>query len=198
LAAKQIADRGKLNWLTPACAVIGALILFTVIAACQPDTSLLLFWFVAAPLLIAISIGLLIYVSARKSRGKRLRVLSTLAIVWALAVAIFIYDLKHPSAIRSAARWRVWSHNYKSQVLAQPNSNDGEFKHIEWDGWGMAGMDTSVFLVYDPEDKLSTAASSGQSGKFDGIPCEVSRVNRLESHWYAVQFYTDQSWDSCE
>jgi hypothetical protein len=68
-------------------------------------------------------------------------------------------------------------------------------RHIEWDGWGWAGMDTTVFLVFDPADSLSTAAKSHQPGKYNGLPCEVSRVRRLRSHWYNVQFYTDEYWD---
>jgi hypothetical protein len=41
------------------------------------------------------------------------------------------------------------------------------------------------------------AAISRQPGKFNGIPCEVQLVRRLESHWYTVQNYTDQYWDKC-
>jgi hypothetical protein len=50
------------------------------------------------------------------------------------------------------------------------------------------------YLVFDPGDSLSAAAASHQPGKFNGIPCEVYRVRRLESHWYTVLFYTDEDW----
>ena len=53
---------------------------------------------------------------------------------------------------------------------------------------------TIVYLVFDPADSLSPAAKGHQPGKFSGIPCEVPRVQRLESHWYAVTFYTEESW----
>jgi hypothetical protein len=49
-----------------------------------------------------------------------------------------------------AAKWFARSHDYKSEVLAQPSSI-GELRHIEWDGWGWAGQDTTVYLVFDPE-----------------------------------------------
>lgn len=52
------------------------------------------------------------------------------------------------------ARWMFWSGSYKAQVLAQPDSTNNELKHIEWDGWGGAGMDTTVYLVFDPTDSL--------------------------------------------
>jgi hypothetical protein len=95
--------------------------------------------------------------------------------------------------IRSAARWFVWSHRYKAEVLAEPNAT-GELKHIEWDGWGWAGQDTTVYLVFDPTDSLSTAWRNHRPGKFNGIPCEVPVVDRMEKSWYAVQFYTDEWW----
>jgi hypothetical protein len=75
-------------------------------------------------------------------------------------------------AIRSAARWLAWSRHYKPEVLAQPNVT-GELKHVEWDGWGSVGQDTTVYLVFDPTDSLSTAARDHHPGKFNGIPCEV-------------------------
>ncbi len=92
------------------------------------------------------------------------------------------------------ARWLVWSRSYKAEVLAQPNLANEELKHIEWDAWGWAGMDTTVYLVFDPTDSLSQAASNRQPGKYSGIPCEVFLVRRLESHWYTVWFYTNYEW----
>jgi hypothetical protein len=92
------------------------------------------------------------------------------------------------------ARWLLWSRSYKTEVLVQPSSANGELKHIEWDGWGWAGMDTTVYLAFDPSDSLSQAASSRQPGKYSGIPCEVFLVRRLESRWYTVCFYTNYEW----
>jgi hypothetical protein len=98
-------------------------------------------------------------------------------------------------SIRSATKWLMWSQRYKREVLAQSGGTAGELKHIEWDGWGFPGAgDTTVYLVYDPTDSLSAAAKSNQPGKFVGIPCAVPLVSRLESGWYAVRFYTEESW----
>jgi hypothetical protein len=33
--------------------------------------------------------------------------------------------------------------------------------------------------------------------KYNGIPCEVFRVRRMERQWYTVQFYTDSDWTHC-
>lgn len=108
--------------------------------------------------------------------------------------ALWWVVIGHRSAIGTTTKWLLLSRGYKVEVLAQPDSTNGELKHVEWDGWGWAGMDTVVYLVFDPTDSLSPAASSHQPGKYRGIPCEVFLVRRLESHWYTVWFYTNYEW----
>jgi hypothetical protein len=119
----------------------------------------------------------------------------TLAIYWAISAALFV----NYSGVRSAARWCLWSRHYKASVLAQPDSKNGELKHIDWDGWGFPGAgNTETYLVFDPTDSLAAASKSRQPGKFDGIPCSVYRVSRLEGRWYAVLFYTGYRWGEQE
>jgi len=105
--------------------------------------------------------------------------------------------IKNYAEVRSDARWFLWSKRYKAELLKQQNSTNGELRHVEWDGWGWAGMDTTVYLVFDPNNSLADAAKSHSPGKFNGIPCEVPLVHRLESNWYSVRFYTSSGWDQC-
>ena len=120
-----------------------------------------------------------------------IRVISILLVFCVVSFAMF----RNHYMIRNAARWSLWSHWYKAEVLAQPEGANGELKHVEWDGWGFAGAgDTNVYLVFDPTNSLSGAARSHRPGKFNGIPCEVPLVSRLEDRWYAVLFYTDEGW----
>ncbi len=112
-----------------------------------------------------------------------------------LASVILRPMLGYPAPI-NYARWLIWSRYYKAEVLAQPMPANGELKHIDWDAWGWGGMDTSVYLVFDPTDSLSRA-NGDRPGKYAGIPCNVPLVRRLEDQWYTVQFYTDQVWPTC-
>lgn len=122
-----------------------------------------------------------------------------LIIIWAIPMSLFFYERSHPFELHDTVRWLAHSRKYKSEVLAQPSSANGELKHIEWDASGFAGTaNDTVFLVFDPEDSLSTAAESGQPGRIKGIACEVRIIRRLESHWYAVLFYTDEYWGQGE
>jgi hypothetical protein len=160
------------------------------VAVCQSDTALLLDVFVGGPVLLVLSIVLLVYVVKGKNRGI---LLLTLAVVWLVFVSFFVYQ----GRIRTAVRWSLRSHQYKNTLLARQTSSEDELKHMEWDDWGWGGINNTVYLVFDPTDSLSSAASSHQSGKFAGIPCRVPKVSRLENQWYAVTFYTDQDWDHC-
>jgi hypothetical protein len=123
-------------------------------------------------------------------RSKRLLALSVFVVIASVLVWNF-------SEVKTEARWLFSSRRYKSEVSTQPTPTSGELKHIEWDGWGWAGQDTTVYLVFDPADSLSLAASTHQSGNFAGIPCEVFKVSRLESRWYVVTFYTNEFWGLC-
>jgi hypothetical protein len=97
----------------------------------------------------------------------------------------------------SKARWLVHADKYKAKVLSEPVGTNGLLRHVEWDGWGFAGNDTTVYLVFDPTDALSTAARTAVPGKYAGLPCEVARVERMDQHWYKVLFYTETDWDHC-
>jgi hypothetical protein len=44
----------------------------------------------------------------------------------------------------------------------------------------MAGQDTEVYLVLDPNDSLLDAVEHKRSGTIAGIPCDVWHVRRLE------------------
>ena len=159
-------------------------------AVCQSDNALLLNLFVGAPLLLLLSSVLLVY--AVKSKNWRISMFA-LAVVWLVFVSFFRYQ----GQIRTAVRWSLRSHQYKNTLLAQQTSSEAELKHMVWDDWGWGGINNTMYLVFDRTDSLSSAASTHQSGKFAGIPCRVRKVSRLENHWYAVTFYTDQDWDHC-
>jgi hypothetical protein len=173
-------DGSRVVWLLPAGTMLGALVLFSFGPA---DLSIVLY------LLAAAIVGLILLTAALLKRSLQPLFALTVFLVFSAVI------VKKYSVVRDDCRWTVWSHTYKPKVLAQPDSATGELKHVEWDGWGFAGAgDTTVYLVFDPKDALSAAARSHQPGKFVGLPCEVPLVHELESHWYAVRFYTDESW----
>jgi hypothetical protein len=186
-ARRNTANGAELNWRRLLVFSAAALIVFLLsIALADRDLSFIL----SIPFAIFIGPVVLFRALGWKMRLTRWRLLA-LVVYWVTVVGV----VTNYSATRDAARWMVRSHWAKSEILAQPLPANGEFKHIEWDGWGFPGAgDTTVYLVFDPANSLAAAAKGGKSGKYLGLPCEVYRVRRLQSGWYSVQFYTDEFW----
>ena len=190
------------SWRLPSYTAIVAFVIFVPLTVSNPDTFLFSSILLVAPALVLFSLILTVLL-IRAALGYRRRqvvpILATLAIVWAIPAFSFFYNRAHPFELHETARWLMRSHEYKREVLAQQVSANGDLNHIEWAATGYAGVaNMTVYLVFDPTDALSAAAKNRQPGKFNGIPCKVFRVRRLESHWYAVLFYTDQTWNECD
>ncbi len=142
--------------------------------------------------LLASIIGLALLVGVIFSKGRRLAVLLILLAFCAVSFGL----VKDYDAVRPTVRWFLWSGTFKARVLAQRDRGDGEWKHLEWDGWGFAGAgNTTVYVVFDPHNSLAAAAENGSPGVvFTPDPVLVPRVRRLEESWYSVVFYTETDW----
>ena len=189
-------ERGRLSKRFQYEALGFGFAILTALALCKSDTSLFLTIFVAAPVLLVITLASLTCAAIAHHPVKNIA--ATLAILWVVVVCFLWYRRAHPFAIRESAKWLLYSREYKQQVLAQPTPTNGELKHLEWESSGFAGVANNIsYLVFDPTDALSATRSS-QNAKLKGVPCEPRAVRRLENHWYAVLFYTDQVWgDDC-
>jgi hypothetical protein len=187
----------RFNWRLPLYGVIVAVPVSIAIALCTTNTAIFL-EILMTFLLGLLILGLSILLVNDKKRRPILSMLCTVIVFWGTLTVLVIFDARHGQAIRSGCRWLLWSRDYKAEVLSQSVLANGDFRHIEWESSGWAGIaDTDVYLVLDPTDSLAIPAKAHQSGKFNGIPCAVPRVYRLESHWYTVLFYTDWDWNNC-
>jgi hypothetical protein len=179
-----MAERRRFDWRKPLVTAAVALLVSLLITIYGTDTDWLLYSMAVA---VIGSTSLLGSIALRA-------VLMAIAIFGAYVAVTAVFFVGYEQ-LRPILRWTLWSHRYKSELLAQATPANGQLKHVEWErtGWGPIGP-TIVYLVFDPTDLLSVAAKSHRAGRFRGIPCEVPRVQRLESHWYAVTFYTEESW----
>jgi hypothetical protein len=179
------------TWLMPSVATLAFILIFLpllLIPGVSDDYFLLVL-----PAIFIAGICTLIYAAVRK----KLRIALLVFAIWALSDFVYFHNFQ----IRTFTRWTLFSHRYQNQVLAQPEPLDGSLKHMEWDGWGWAGMDFSVFLVFDPADSLAEFAKAGRFGNVPRLPCDVSEIRQLGPHWYIVMFdgYVDQSsWTNCQ
>ena len=187
----NIAEHRRFDWRKPLVAAAVALAVCLLITIYGTDIDWLLY---AAAVGVLGGMGLLGSIALRAVFRKEQNLLMAFAIFGAYVAVTAVFFVGY-GQLRPILRWTLWSHRYKSELLAQATPANGQLKHVEWEraGWGPIGP-TIVYLVFDPTDSLSVAAKSRRAGWFSGIPCEVPRVQRLESHWYAVTFYTEESW----
>jgi len=140
-------------------------------------------------LCIALSLG----IAPRKGRG-RITWISVFGAFLIVTAGVVISQRQ----IRPHLLWLIWSNRYKSEVLANSTADNGEFKHMEWDGDGWGGTpigDWMGYVVFDPSDSLSAAIKNNVPTEYKGIPCEVILVRRLEKQWYSVVLDMNQFWD---
>jgi hypothetical protein len=182
----------RLSWwvlLSPASV---ALLLFVPIMAFGDDYEELLYVFLAAPLLTVIWASVVLVRALARRRMPGLSILVTFPLFWVVTLALSV----NSAQIHSLVRWTFHSREFKARVLSrEPEPN--ALRHTIWTVGGFAGENTVIYLVFDPNNSLESAALSKKPGKFAGLPCEVFRVRRLESQWYTTQFYTDSEWDRC-
>jgi hypothetical protein len=188
---EKAAQRDRFDWRLLVYAGMGALIVFVPIMIFANDIGEFFYIVIVAPI-----VSFFIVIAAIQTRGlwRRFAVLAMLPVYWAVSLGVF---LSSPE-LHTISRWLLWAKDYKAQVLAQPDPGTRIMKHLEWDAWGFPGAGyTTVYLVLDPNDSLSAAAKNDSYGKFSGIPCGVSRVRKLESHYYSLILYTDTDWSHC-
>jgi hypothetical protein len=180
------------NWRPSLYAAILALAVYLPLMLSKEfDLAAMIYFFALLPaltLLLALVLGIVWFI---KKRAPGRSILLMMVVYWAVSAVLYV----NSESLRAQLKWVWGASEFKSQVLAHPSKTPGEFSHAEWDGWGMFGMDTKVYLVFDPTNSLSLAAARHSNGVIQGIPCIVASIRRLESQWYSVQLYAGSVWD---
>jgi hypothetical protein len=189
----ESAPPDRLIWWLPLAAVIAAgVVLLSLMVNGANDS--FLFVMLIAPSVIFI--GLLCLLVGAIWKRPRLCLSVSLALVGFVAI---LWSLeRNEETVRPFIRWHLWSHQYKVELMTQPDPTNGDLQHMEWDAWGFVPSGFNVtYLVFDPSDSLAIPAKARTQGRLAGIPCAVQRVFRLENKWYGVRFYTDEDWHNC-
>jgi hypothetical protein len=191
---EKTAEGDRFDWHLLLYAAAGALTIFLPISVYSPQWGGFFYLIGVAPITTLVLLLIAIIFAVHRRPRKALAIVATLFVFLAVSWTL----LRNELPMRSEVRWLFKAKTYKAQVLAQPVPANGELRHIEWDGWGFAGAgDTTVYLVFAPNDSLAEPARRRAPGRFIGLPCEVHQIHRLEKGWYTVLFYTDTSWDHC-
>jgi hypothetical protein len=194
MMTEEIEDRKRDNWwLLLYAAIAGVGLFLAVIVGKTFDIEVILYTFVGVPLIsLLFALALLATSLARKRKPSKVYLLM-LPVYWVVSAILFV---NHPD-LRLWTRWLLHFGALKASVLREPMPTQGELRHVEFDGWGWAGMDTVEYLIYDPTDSLEATVAARSKGRLPGIPCEVPLVRRMEHHWYVAMYYTNAEWNNC-
>ena len=138
----------KLAFYLTGCGLFAVLL----IELCNAFDILEILYFIALVPLIGLILLLLAIVSAVRKR-KRQSLSVVLALIAYCGSSWLLW--KSSMDLRPTERWLLHSGTYKAEVLAQPSTQNGELRHVEWDSWGMFAQDTQAYLTYDPSSSLS-------------------------------------------
>jgi hypothetical protein len=182
-----------LGWRIIIIGTLAAALLLFALFLFSGDPALYILFFVT-PGVVLLAAVLLLLLIFRKTRTCSAELLLTTFVF----VGVMIVGLRFEKTLRPAMRWAFFSQKFKREVLGQPGDGSGEFKHVEWDGWGGAPVgDWTSYVVFDPADSIAADTGHQHLGRITGIPCDVLRIQRLESHWYQVTLEVDEWWEQC-
>jgi hypothetical protein len=92
-------------------------------------------------------------------------------------------------------RFLIWAPVHYRQ-LEKAMVKDGIV--TEWDSWGMAGQDTSSYLVVDTQNRLGSSTRADQWTKQIQQSCGVWQAQRMWPKLYVVTTYTNCPYDGVE
>lgn len=127
----------------------------------------------------------------------RLRSRHWIGLKWIFAAVAFLgistLMFHFTEHLRPWARWLLAADRYTNLVLEQEPDRQTGLRYIQWDGWGWAGTDTSVELVYDPSDSLAHEIRYNPKGRFAEVADKTAFVQRLGHGWYSLTLYTGET-----
>jgi len=181
-------------WLLP-CPAFAAIAPFLALIQGESfDVDVILYTFLGVPFLSLVVALALLAAALITNRTPHKVYFGMFPVYWAFTTLLFM----NQTEMRLQTRWLLYGHKLKASIQRQAAPTNGELRHAEFDGWGWAGMDSTEYLVFDPNDKLASAASQNRSGSYLGIPCKVPLVRRMERNWYIVPYYANADWNRCE
>ena len=103
---EKASEGDQFNWRLPLAALLGTLAIFLILAILQSESLVYLFFVV--PIISVFLIVCAVYSAIAGKKRRCLAILSMLAIFWLLSVPLF----KNYLAVRSSARWLIWSNDF--------------------------------------------------------------------------------------
>jgi hypothetical protein len=134
------------------------------------------------PLVTLVGIGLCIWaIRERTSSRARSIVASLVAMLGLIAGTFWILP-----AAKDDLRFLAWSLTHNDAMRA---SADRDSVVMDWESWGMAGMEDDAYLVSNPNDDLTRDGGAARWLRHINSSCEIVASKRMRRGIYIVTTY---------
>jgi hypothetical protein len=86
--------------------------------------------------------------------------------------------------IKDELRFLAWFHTHKDAL-----GWDKDSIILDWESWGMAGMENDAYLVSNPSDNLAQDGGASEWLRHVGSRCEIVASKRMRRGIYVVTTY---------
>jgi hypothetical protein len=181
LAQTPAEEAGTLRWL-PFIAAIAA---FATAAPFAWDKGFGTFLFLIlfyVPAVALVWIGLCVWAAIEGKSPRARSIVISLLVIPALIGGTFTVLPR----LKDELLFLVWSHTH-GDVLRGFTDRDAIV--LDWESWGMAGMENDSYLVSNPSDKLAEGGATSEWLRHVGSSCEIVASKRLARGIYIVTTY---------
>jgi hypothetical protein len=170
-----------LKWL-PYCAAITALVTAIPFAWDKSFDNFLFLIFCYLPVVALACIGLCVWAAIERNSPRSRPIVISVVIILALISSTF-WALPR---IKDELRFSVWSYTHGDIIRGFA---DRDAIILNWEGWGMAGMENDAYLVSNPSDNLAEPGAASEWLRHVGSSCEIVASKRLRRGIYVVTTY---------
>jgi len=170
-----------LKWL-PYIAAITALVTAIPFAWDKGFGTFLLLVFFYLPAVALACIGFCVWAAIERKSARVRPIVISVVIILVLIGGIF-WTLPR---IKDELRFAVWSYTHGDIIRGFA---DRDAIILDWESWGMVGMENDAYLVSNPSDSLAEAGATSEWLRHVGSSCEIVTSKRFRRGIYLVTTY---------
>jgi hypothetical protein len=170
------------SWWLPAIAAVATFVTAIPFAWSKDFGAFVLLIFVYLPAVLVTLVGLSIWaVVQRKSPKGRAIIKALLAIPLVMGLTFYLVP-----RCKDELRFLVWSQIH-ANALSEYAKKDAII--LDWESWGLAGMDNDSYLVSNPADNFGERGAAFEWTRRIGSPCDIVATKRMAPALYIVRTY---------
>lgn len=175
-------EKGRtLRWL-PFIAAIAAVLSAAPFAWDKSLGTFLLLISLYLPAVALVCIGLCTWAAVERKSPRTRSIVISLAVMLTLIAGTF-WALPR---IKDELRFMAWSHTH-NDALGEFADKDAVI--VDWESWGMAGMENDAYLVSNPSDTLAEDGGASKWLRHVGSSCEIVASKRMRRGIFVVTTY---------